>query len=173
MELLLGYLFIFFARIIDVSISVVRTLLMVRGQKFQAAALGALEVFIYISILTKIMAQLDNLGNLIAYSLGFGSGQIVGIFIEQKMALGNVTVQVITKENENELVETLRTEGFGVTVIQGYGKDGVKHILNIALKRNMLPRLTRLLEKFDKDAFVTIMDTKHIRGGYLQRISRK
>ena len=63
MELFLGYLLIFGARILDVSISVVRTILMVKGKKFQAAVLGSLEVFVYISILTKIMAQLDNIGN--------------------------------------------------------------------------------------------------------------
>ncbi|WZL74063.1 DUF5698 domain-containing protein [Clostridiaceae bacterium 35-E11] len=173
MEFLLGYLLIFSARIVDVSISVVRTILMVRGKKFQAAAMGVLEVFIYISVLTKIMGQLDNIGNLIAYSLGFGTGQIVGIYLEQKMAIGNVTAQVITKGDESELVELLRNEGFGVTVIQGYGKDGIKHILNIALKRNALPRFNEVLREFDKEAFVTILDTKTIQGGYMQRIKRK
>lgn len=173
MELLLGYLLIFSARIVDVSISVVRTILMVRGKKFQAAAMGVLEVFIYISVLTKIMGQLDNIGNLIAYSLGFGTGQIVGIYLEQKMAIGNVTAQVITKGDESELVELLRNEGFGVTVIQGYGKDGIKHILNIALKRKALSRFNEVLREFDKEAFVTILDTKTIQGGYMQRIKRK
>jgi uncharacterized protein YebE (UPF0316 family) len=173
MEMIAGYLYIFCARIIDVSISVVRTLLMVRGKKIQAACLGAVEVFVYITVLTKIMGQLNNLGNLIAYSLGFGTGQIVGIFIEQKMALGNVTVQVITKEDENQLVEVLREEGFGVTVVQGYGRNGMKHILNIVLKRSMLPKLNEVLNEFDKDAFVTVLDTKYIQGGYLQRIKRK
>lgn len=173
MELLLGYLLIFSARIVDVSISVIRTILMVRGKKLQAAAMGVLEVFIYISVLTKIMGQLDNIGNLIAYSLGFGTGQIVGIYLEQKMAIGNVTAQVITKGDESELVELLRNEGFGVTVIQGYGKDGIKHVLNIALKRNALPRFNEVLREFDKEAFVTIMDTKTIQGGYMQRIKRK
>ncbi|MFZ5966089.1 MAG: DUF2179 domain-containing protein [Bacillota bacterium] len=173
MEFLVGYLIIFSARVLDVSISVVRTLLMVRGKKFQAAALGAVEVFIYITILTKIMGQLNNIGNLIAYSLGFGTGQIVGIFIEQKMALGDVSVQIITKEDESHLVETLRDEGFGVTVVQGYGRDGIKHILNIVLKRTMLPRVYEIMQEHDKEAFITVLDTKSIRGGYMQRLKRK
>lgn len=173
MELFLGYMMIFFMRILDVSISVIRTLLMVRGKKFQAAGLGVIEIIVYITVLGKVMAQLDNLGNLIAYALGFGSGQIVGIFIEQKMALGDVTVQVITKEDENELVELLREEGFGVTVLQGYGKDGIKHILNIVLKRSMQPKLIKHLEKYDNEAFITVMDTKYIHGGYLQRMKKK
>ncbi|QEK12958.1 DUF2179 domain-containing protein [Crassaminicella thermophila] len=173
MEFFLGYLLIFCSRIMDVSISVVRTILMVRGKKFQAAALGVLEVFIYITVLTRIMGQLNNIGNLIAYALGFGTGQIVGIFLEQKMAIGNVTAQVITKENEDDLVELLRSEGFGVTVVQGYGKDGIRNILHIALQRNMLPKFHSLLDNFDKNAFVTIMDTKHIQGGYLKRMKRK
>ncbi|MEW9122825.1 MAG: DUF5698 domain-containing protein [Thermotaleaceae bacterium] len=173
MELFLGYLLIFSARVLDVSISVVRTLLMVRGKKIQAACLGAIEVFIYISVLTQIMGQLDNIGNLIAYSLGFGTGQMVGIFIEGKMALGNLSVQVITKEDEGQLVELLRAQGFGVTVVQGYGKNGIKHILNIVLKRNALKKLYEILESYDKDAFITVLDTQNIRGGYLNRMKRK
>ncbi|QXM06504.1 DUF2179 domain-containing protein [Crassaminicella indica] len=173
MELFLGYLLIFSSRIADVSISVVRTILMVRGKKFQAAALGIVEILIYITVLSKVMSHLDHIGNLIAYALGFGTGQIVGIYLEQKMAIGNVTVQVITKENEEILVNLLRKEGFGVTVIQGYGKDGIRHILNIALQRTMLPKLNHILNEFDKNAFVTIMDTKHIQGGYLKRMKRK
>ncbi|WP_129595980.1 DUF2179 domain-containing protein [Anaerophilus nitritogenes] len=173
MEFILGYLIIFCARIVDVSISVVRTILMVRGKKFQAAALGVLETFIYITILTKIMGQLDNVGNLIAYALGFGTGQMVGIFLEQKMAIGHVTAQIITKADEDELLEILRKEGFGVTVIQGYGREGIKNILNIALQRTMLPKLNEILNEFDKGAFVTIMDTKNIQGGYLKRMKRK
>lgn len=173
MTLLFGYLLVACSRIADVSISVIRTILLVRGKKYQAAALGFVEIFIYIGVLQKIMTQLNDIGNLIAYALGFATGQVVGVFLEQKMAIGDVTAQVITKENEKELVGLLRNEGFGVTVIQGYGRDGIRHILNIVLQRNMLPQFNKLLNQFDKDAFVTVMDTKYIQGGYLKRIKRK
>ncbi|TCO69856.1 DUF2179 domain-containing protein [Marinisporobacter balticus] len=173
MGVFLGYLLIAGSRVADVSISVIRTILLVRGKKYQAAALGVVEILIYIFVLQKIMTQLNDIGNLIAYALGFGTGQIVGVYLEQKMAIGDVTAQVITKEDETGLVEVLRNEGFGVTVIQGYGRDGIRYILNIVLQRNMLPKLNKLLNQFDKGAFITIMDTKHIRGGYLKRMKRK
>ncbi|PAB58541.1 DUF2179 domain-containing protein [Anaeromicrobium sediminis] len=169
MELFLGYLIIFGARILDVSISVVRTILVVRGKKFQAAMLGCVEVFIYITVLTKIMSQLDNIGNLIAYSLGFGSGQIVGIWLEQKIALGHVSYQIITKGNRADMIKALRDEGFAVTVVEGNGRDGKRHILNMVVKRNLQFKLHKILDEFDKDAFVTIKDTKHISGGYMKR----
>lgn len=173
MTFLLGYLLIFFAKIADVTLCVVRTILTVRGKKVQAALIGVVEIVIYIVALTKIMSQLDNIGNLVAYALGFGSGQIIGIWVEQKMAIGNLMVQIIPKGNAEELVHILRNEGFGVTVIQGYGRNGIRHVLHIAMQRNMLSKLNKILDEYDKDAFITIMDTRHIQGGYLQKFKRK
>lgn len=164
---MLGYFLIFFARICDVSLATVRTLMVVQGRKAQAAIIGFFEVIIYVTALGKVVSGLNDPRNLLAYALGFASGNYIGILIEEKIALGNLTAQVILKTNRNgDLIDSLRDSGFGVTAIQGYGKEGTREILNIIFKRKDLDKLKETLYEFDDEAFITVNNTKPISGGY-------
>ncbi|SDZ08806.1 Uncharacterized protein YebE, UPF0316 family [Proteiniborus ethanoligenes] len=179
MEAILGYLFIFGARIVDVSMSTIRMLMVVQGRRKQAAIIGFFEVIVYIVALNRVVNGLTNPGNLLAYALGYASGNFIGSYIEEKIALGNLTAQVILKdvannsEKEISIIDELRANGFGVTVIVGQGKEGPKSILNIGLKRKDLDKLHKLLANLDKEAFITVSTTKLISGGYFPNIKRK
>jgi len=174
MNVFLGYLLIFFARIVDVSMATVRTLMVVQGRKVQAALIGFFETTIYVVALGKVVSGLSNPGNLLAYALGFACGNYVGISIEEKIALGNLSAQVITSNGKNEkLVNELRDNGFGVTVLKGYGKEGTRDIFNITLKRKDLEGLRQILNQYDEDAFITVSSTKPISGGYFSTIKKK
>lgn len=169
MVYLWGYLFIFFARIADVSLSTVRMLLLVRGKRVPAAILGFFEVSIYIVALGRVMASLSNPWSLLAYALGYATGNFVGATIEERMALGYLTVQVITRDLNPELAGLLRAKGFGVTVIYGEGRDGPRQILYISLKRKLLQQLMETLEVQEPNAFTTVMDTRLTQGGVFAR----
>lgn len=167
MGFLTGYLFIFFARVSDVSLSTFRTLMVVQGRKVPAAIIGFFEVSIYITALSKVVSSLDNPFNLLAYALGFACGNYVGITIENKIALGNLAVQIILKKSGNkELMEVLRENRFGVTVIVGQGLEGTKDILNVAINRKDLNNLKKIVYEYDKNAFITVNNTNPISGGY-------
>lgn len=169
-----GYLLIFFARIADVSMSTFRTLMVVQGRRVQAAVIGFFEIIIYVVVLGKVVNGLSDPGNLLAYALGFACGNFVGITIEEKVALGNLFAQVVLKGNENEeLIAALREEGFGVTVVEGYGKEGTRQILNIALNRKNLELLKNILYGYDENVFITVSSTKPISGGYFVPIKKK
>lgn len=165
-----GCLFIFFARVIDVSLSTMRMLLLVRGKGTYAAFVGFFEVIVYVIALNQVVGNLDKPINLFVYALGFATGNIVGSFIEGKLAIGLTTVQIITEHPE--LCKAIRDEGFGVTVIEGKGKDGVRKILLVSLSRKELPALLDLIESQDNAAFVTIMDTKATKGGYFKQTQK-
>ncbi|MGE5589895.1 MAG: DUF2179 domain-containing protein [Bacillota bacterium] len=169
MDYLWGYLFIFAARVTDVSLSTVRTLLLVRGKRIPAAVLGFFEVSIYIIALGQVMSKLSNPLNLLAYALGFATGNFVGATLEEHMALGYLTVQAITREAGSDLANILRAQGFGVTVLHGEGRDGSRQILYITLKRKFLPHILNTLEAQEPDAFVTVMDTRLTQGGVFAR----
>ncbi|MBM7615165.1 DUF2179 domain-containing protein [Alkaliphilus hydrothermalis] len=173
MELILGYLFIFFARLTDVSMATIRMIMVVRGRRKQAALIGFFEIIIYILAIGKVLEGLNNPINIIVYALGFATGNYMGVFLEEKMALGNIIVQVITEHDVMKLVETLRDEGFGVTVFEGYGRRGIRHLINVTLTRKNLPKLYDVIDKHDKNAFITVMDARSIRGGYFTRGSKK
>ncbi len=63
----------------------------------------------------------------------------------------------------------MRKEGFGVTVIEGCGKEGLHEILSVLVRRKDLSRLMNIVNKMDANAFVSVMDTKKIAGGYFAR----
>ncbi len=167
MEAIVAYALIFFARVLDMSLSTVRTLMVMQSRKLQAAAIGFFEVGIYITVLGKVVSGLDNPMNLFVYCAGFATGNYVGIVLENKIALGNLSAQIILKTANNEiLVDTLRKEEFGVTIIEGQGLEGPREILNVALNRRDLQRLKKVVDSVDPNAYVTVNSIIPIRGGY-------
>ncbi len=166
LALLPGYFLIFFSRVIDVSCATLRMLLLVRGKRFQAAAIGFFEVIIYIVVLSYIVGRLNDPISLIVYGLGFATGNVVGSYIEEKMALGYLTVQVITLERSAELAAVLREKGFGVTILQGEGREGIHLVQHILLPRKRLKELFKLINAWDEKAFVTVLDAKATLGGF-------
>ena len=169
LALIAGYLFIFLARVCDVSLATIRTLMVVRGQKLYAASIGFVEVIIYILALGKIFSDLDNPFNLLFYALGFATGNYVGTYLEEKLAVGTFTIQVITLKSPLELTEKLREKGYGVTVIEGEGREGKRYILQIILKRKSFGALRKEIDEWDEQAFWTIFDARLTRGGVLAR----
>ncbi len=80
--------------------------MVVQGRKIHAAIIGFFEVSIYVTALSKVVGNLDNPGNLLAYALGYACGNYIGITIENRIALGNLAAQVILKEENNiELIK--------------------------------------------------------------------
>ena len=170
---LYGYLFIFFAKCIDITLATIRMIMVVRGQRVEAALIGFVENIIYVLAIGKVLAGLDNPINIIVYALGFAAGNYIGIIVEEKMALGDVVAQVVSQDNSMELAERFREIGFGVTVVQGYGREGIQHLLNIMLQRKNISYLYRVLDEYDEKAFVTITDARSIKGGYFKNLKKR
>lgn len=164
-----GYLFIFFARICDVSLATIRMLMVVRGQRLYASIIGFFEVIIYIAALNIIFANLNNPLNLVIYAAGFAAGNFVGPTIEEKLAVGTVTVQVISLKDPLELTNVLRKKGYGVTIIEGQGREGVRYILQIILKRKCIKKLRNEIDQWDDCAFWTVFDARYTKGGFILR----
>jgi len=169
-----GYMIIFFARVTDVTLATIRTLMVVQGRKVQAACIGFFEVGIYVMVLGRVVSDLDNPLSLLAYCLGFATGNIVGITIENKIALGNLMAQIISKipDEEHKLVSQLRETGFGVTILEGEGKTGKREILHVALNRKDLVKLRNVVYEFDADAFLTVNNINPINGGYFSQTKK-
>ncbi len=161
-----GYFLIFLARVTDVSMATLRMLLLVRGKRFYAAGIGIFEVTIYVIALKYVVDRLNDPVSLIFYALGFATGNIVGSFIEEKVALGQVTVQIITLKDPMELAENLRAAGFGVTVTEGQGRDGSHPILNLGFPRKQLNIVRDMVKAWDPNAFVVVLEARTTYGGF-------
>ncbi|MEW5920454.1 MAG: DUF2179 domain-containing protein [Bacillota bacterium] len=173
MALIVTGLLIFLARIVDVSLGTLRILFLMRGRSLNAALVGFAESALYIIALSEVVKRLDEPINMVFFAAGFGAGNYVGSLIEERIAVGFVNVQVISLDCFASMEMRLRDEGFGVTTVEGCGRDGTHQILYVLVKRRDLPGLMRLIHEEDVKAFVTVMDARKIIGGYFTRKKSK
>lgn len=172
-EVLLTGLIIFLARVSDVSLGTLRMLMLVKGRRLPAATIGFFEALIYVNVLGRVLNQLDRWEYILVYSLGFAAGNYLGIFMEERMALGYAGVEIIVHSESDSLVQFLREKGFGVTVSEGWGKDGPKDILTVIVPRRQLTQLMSLVNDHDSKSFSIVMDARKTMGGYYQRQKAK
>ena len=86
---------IFIARVCDVTIGTLRIISVSRGYKFLAPVFGFFEVLIWIVVIGKVMQNLGNVFCYIGYAGGFATGNLVGIIIEERLAMGILLIRII------------------------------------------------------------------------------
>ena len=156
-----------------VSLTTVRLILMIKGLRGFASLLSIVEVLVYITGLSIILANLNSVWNIAAYCVGYGIGVYVGSRIEEKLALGYITAQVIFDTVNNDIPQKLRQEGFGVTTWLGEGRDGPRLVMLVLAKRNRQKELLKLIDVVSPSAFVLFDEPQNFRGGFwTKRIGR-
>ncbi|MDI6710193.1 MAG: DUF5698 domain-containing protein [Thermoanaerobacterales bacterium] len=174
-EILLGYLLIFGARVADVSLDVIRILLLTRGRRLWASLVGFTEVGIFIMVLNFVLRDgLTDPGKIIAYAAGFATGNYLGSLIEERLAMGYLSIQVFPSAGiASTVIQCLRDAGFGVTVVTGEGRSGPRPVLFVFIKRRDLPRALDILESCEPDIFFNVSDARSIHGGvFPQKMAR-
>jgi len=156
---------IFLARICDVSIGTMRIIFVSKGKRNIAPVLGFFEVLIWITAISKIMQNLDNYINYIAYAAGFATGNYVGMIIEEKLAMGILMVRIFAHERGPELVQTLNGNGYGATVVEAHGAREKVHLIYTIVQRNELDSVLKVITTFNPKAFFTIEDIKAANEG--------
>jgi uncharacterized protein YebE (UPF0316 family) len=164
-------LVIFFARIGDVSISTVRTMMMVNGSRVGSALLGACEATIWVLAVGGVLKYLPDPWAVVGYAAGYGTGIFVGVSIEDRLAMGFRLVRVISTSRDLDVAGALRQHGYGVTRFDGVGRDGPVTESFIVIRRKSLRQLRRLVSRIAPDAFVTVERMDHPVGGVLHRHS--
>jgi uncharacterized protein YebE (UPF0316 family) len=152
-------LLIFFARICDVPIGTVRVILVVQGHRWASAILGFFEVMIWALAVGGVIHYLTNPFALVAYGAGFSAGTLIGMMVEEKIAIGLRMVRIINPNREVNVAAALRDAGYKVTKIDGEGQKGPVEITFFTVKRRRLRETMALVEKVAPDAFVTIERT--------------
>jgi len=158
-------LLIFLARICDVSIGTLRIIFVSKGKKNIAPLLGFFEVLIWIVAISKIMQNLDNYINYIAYAAGFATGNLVGMIIEEKLAMGIQVIRVFTQLNGDDLVQSLNHSGFGATSVEARGAKEKVHLIYTIIQRHEMEKVLEIINHFSPKAFYTIEDVKAVNEG--------
>lgn len=164
MENILGALLIMFLRMADVSFGTFRVIMVVQAKKYLAASIGFFEVLIWIFAMRYIFQNLDNTYNLIGYALGFSLGNILGIALEEKIAIGYVQVNIISLHYAEKIANALRKAKFGVTILPAEGGTGGMSLLVILIRRRDMPSAKRIIDSIDEKSFITIQHSRPYRG---------
>lgn len=159
-------LIIFVINIVYVTFFTIRMILTLKGYRYIAAAVSTVEVLVYVLGLGLVLDNLNEIQNLIAYALGFGCGVIIGTKIEEKLALGYITVNVITADENKKLPRLLRDKGYGVTDWSANGLEGNRSALQILTPRKYELKLYATIKELDPKAFIISYEPKAIHGGF-------
>ena len=163
-HVLLTGVLIFLARICDVSIGTVRTIVTVQGRSVVAFFLGICELLIWITVISTVVEKINTHPILaLFYAVGFASGNVVGIAVERKLALGVIILRVITRTAGIPLAHRIREMGQAVTVFRGEGKNGPVDELYIACRRRDLKRMLAVVNEEDPEAFYITEMARDIR----------
>lgn len=163
-------LMIMVARIVDVSIGTVRIIFVSRGKANIAAILGFFEVLIWLLAISQVFSNLGHFMSYIGYAAGFALGNIIGINIEKKLAVGVQIVRIIKRNTLDTLQMALRDQGFGVTTVHGRGGKGEIDIVYVVAKRKDIPLVMETIRRIEPDSFVTVQDIYTYKKGFLKRV---
>lgn len=163
---------IFLARIGDVSIGTVRTILVISGRPYISAVLGFFEVIIWVLAVGGVITNLTNPFALLGYAGGFAAGVVVGMAIENRIALGYRIVRVISADLAINLSHQLRELGYRVTRLDGHGRSGPVEFAFMVIRRRELPGLRRAIAKIDPNSYVSVGHADRPSMGALGQDSR-
>jgi len=166
-------LFIFVARVIDIALATYRVQMIVSRKKVLAGIIGFIEVFIFIIIVSKVIQDIGNWMNVLAYCAGFAVGNILGITITEKTSHDMISVGIISKGHWPEIEQRLREEGFGVTRNLSYGLQGELQVLRIITSRSLFPKIRDITLEYDRKAFITSYIIMGKSGGYMYNVKSK
>lgn len=175
---------VFGARICDVSIGTVRTIVTVQGRTALAFTLAVFEVTIWISVVSTVIHQVQEMPILVIfYSLGYATGNVVGIIVERKLAFGFIILKVFSHLHGPKITEYFRNLGQPVTVFEGEGLNGPVLELYLVCRRRDLKWMIPKVYEIDDDAFYVVEQARDVSkvlkpvytplGGWRQRHNRK
>lgn len=149
-----------------------RTICMVKKLTLLTAFFGFLEAIVYVFGLALVLSGDQTTLAMVVYALGFSLGLIVGIAIENKIAIGFRSVQVNIKTKNMHLIDGLRSMGYGVTVFEGEGREGSRYMLDILTKRSQEKELFELINQNEPTAFVIAYEPTRFKGGFIEQMMK-
>jgi uncharacterized protein YebE (UPF0316 family) len=156
---------IFVARTFDMSLSTLRIVFIAQGRRRLAPLVGFFESLIWLVVVGQAIKHLDNPLCVLAYAGGFAFGNLAGLTIESRLAMGRRLVRIILPGEDHELVDALRADGQGVTVLPGHGVAGPVQLLFTIVRRRDVEKVLATVDRVHPSAFVSIEDIRQAHQG--------
>lgn len=166
-------LLIFIARVIDVTFGTIRIIFVSKGEKFLAPIFGFFEIMIWLFAIGQVMQNLTNFSYYIAYAAGFATGNFVGIFIEDKMAIGKLVVRIITRKDSSDLIAALKSRNYGITIIDAQGATGDVKVIFTVIERKDVDDVVGMIKHFNPKAFYSTEEVRAASEGVFPSHKRR
>lgn len=170
MQILFLCIKIFLVRILDVSLGTFRTILTVKDKTLIASLVGFIEVLVWFLIVREALnTEINSLWIAISYSSGFATGTFIGGYLSKLFITSSLSVQIIT-DNPNNLITSIRKEGYAVSVLDIKGQDETigKKMLFIEINNRNFTHLQKIVKNLDHDAFIVVNETKYVQNGFIK-----
>ncbi|MFA5569915.1 MAG: DUF2179 domain-containing protein [Sphaerochaetaceae bacterium] len=166
------YVVIFFGKILEVTVSTLRMVLINRGERMKGTIIAFFDILLWLIITGTVLQgyQEDPL-RIFIFAFAFAVGNYTGSWFEDKLAFGLSSMQVIVPvvEEQESLATLLRSRGYAVTVLMGTGRNGPREILLLHVKRKQILDAEHFIKENSPDAVMVVSDSKVISGGYIAR----
>ena len=153
-------LFIFAARIMDVSLGTLRIISLSRGRKYLAPILGFFEVFIWVVAISQLVRNLTHISGYLAYAAGFAAGNYIGMWLEEKLAMGMLTLRIFAVREGPDLSKRLAAAGFGVTTLPGHGAESQVEVLFVIIQRRNLNQVVQIIREVNPRIFYSVEEVR-------------
>jgi uncharacterized protein YebE (UPF0316 family) len=156
---------IFAARTINIALDTLRFMFTIHGNRGLSWILGFIESVIFVVIIGQVLTNLSNPLNIIGYAAGFATGNVLGMTIEKRLAIGYTHFSIISRSHSTEIADALRSEGYGVTEIPARGRESNFMLVDCHVRRKQSDEVEELALKIDPEAFITAEDVTPRRSG--------
>lgn len=159
-------LVIFLLRVLDMSLDTLRVLFIIRGNRPLSWIFGFFQSLIWVIAISSVLSNMDDALNLLAYASGFATGGVVGMWFEEKMAVGFGHMRIMSPNKGAAIADAIRDHGYAATELSGRGKDGTVSVINSSVRRRDVNRVRRQVEAIDPEAFVTVQEIRPLNRGF-------
>jgi len=162
-------LYIFLLRMVDSPLYTMRIMMVARGRKAWAWIFAFFQAAVYVTAIRVVFSDLGDWGKVLGYITGFATGMVVGMWMEERVAVGHSRLRIISPKRGAEISEHLRAAGYAVTEISAQGKDGAVMLLDCNVLRKEAPHVGKVISALDPDAFITSQPVRPVQRGTWHR----
>ena len=168
----LSGLLILVLRVVEMSIDCLRVVAIVRGRRLRAGIYGFFEAAIFIFAISQVLMPPIEWPEMLGYAAGFGAGTWSGSRLATLFSSEHLLVRVLARDRSGDIAATLREHGFGVTLVEGHGREGPLQILFCVVKRKQGKAVLELIRKVHEKALVVTEPLDHAVNAFVPRMAR-
>lgn len=160
---ILTYFTIFISKIIENALSTLRLIVVAKGKKIFGAILQFIIAFVWVITTGIVVVNIkEDPYKIIFFALGSLIGSYIGSIVEEKIALGNDLITVISNKYENEIIKELANNDLSVFKINGYINNKKIPILFITNEKKKRKNIIKIIKKIDNNSIIQVQSIKNI-----------